>query len=246
MLTFALVGRVALACGLALLPFRAVAATGAAHAEVQALVYFELPEQTLDKALADFSRRTGHSVLVDSVMTRSRTTQALRGDFAPQDALRQLLMGTGLSARYTGRNAFTLEPESATTNLAGSSAANDAETASGPQLPRLGGMSEAAAVDFAGALQAALTRAMCAAQPDTVGRYRAAVQLWIDGDGRVSKVRLLANTELGSRDAQLVALINGLRVGVAPPPALAQPLTILLTPRPDPAAVCREALRKGG
>lgn len=206
---------------------------------------FDLPAQSLERALSEFGRLTGHSVLVDSAMTQGRTTQAVRGEFAPTDALRQLLAGTGLMARYSGRNAFTLLPEPAEV-FPMLPAANDAEMQEARSAPDLLGMPQAAAADFAGALQAAITKAMCTAQPDSVGRYRAALQLWIGPEGRILRARLLESTGLKARDAQLLAQLQGVPIGRTPPPELAQPLTILLSPRPDPAAACRDARYGGG
>ncbi len=172
-------------------------------------------------------------------------TQAVRGEFAPTDALRQLLVGTGLVARYSGRNAFTLlpEPEASFPMLP---AANDAEDGALRNAPYLSGLPQAAAADFAGALQMAITKAMCTAQPDSVGRYRAALQLWIGSEGRILRAHLLESTGLKARDAQLLAQLKGVQIGRTPPPELAQPLTILLSPRPDPAAACRDARYGGG
>lgn len=253
MLTFALGGRLARVYGLALflpslvafLLLSAAPAAWAAHADEVERIVFDLPAQSLERALSDFGRLTGHSVLVDSAMTQGRMTQAVRGEFAPTDALRQLLAGSGLVARYSGRNAFTLLPEPAA-SFPILPSANDAEMLEPHAAPNLSGMPRAAAADFAGALQIAITKAMCTAQPDSVGRYRAALQLWIGPEGRILRARLLEPTGLKARDAQLLAQLKGVPIGRKPPPELAQPLTILLSPRPDPAAACRDAQYGGG
>lgn len=250
--TLALGRYLALACCLAMLLLLATPAAAAAHGEegdgvVVRRLNFDLPAQPLDKALSEFGALTGHSVLVDSAMTQGRTTRAVRGTFEPEEALRQLVQGTGLAVRFSGRQAFTLLPEPGLPVPAYPALpAASALALPGPaSLPLLSGMPAAAAADFAGALQAAITKAMCAAQPEHMGRYRAALQLWIAQDGRIRQARLLESSGLKSRDAQLLAQLKGLAIGRVPPSELAQPLTILLSPKPDPAATCRLALGEG-
>lgn len=204
-------------------------------AEAGPRLHFDLPSQPLQKALADFGGLTGHSVLVDSTLTQGRTAQAVRGVFAAQEALRLLLAGTGLHARYSGRDAFTLVPEPAT------AAVPMPEATTAPTAPGLGGVAPSAAADFAGALQSAITQALCAAQPDSFGRYRAALQLWTGPEGRIRRASLLEPSGEAARDAELLARLRGLAIGRVPPPGLAQPLTVLLSPRADPVAVCRAA-----
>ena len=254
MLTLALGRYLSLACCLTLAccPMSlllAAPAAGAAHGEegdgvVVRRLYFDLPPQPLDKALSEFGALTGHSVLVDSAMTQGRNTRAVRGTFEPEEALRQLVLGTGLAVRFSGRQAFTLMPEPATSYPALPSTSELALPAPA-SAPLLSGLPAAAAADFAGALQAAITKAMCAAQPEHMGRYRAALQLWIAPDGRIRQARLLESSGLKSRDAQLLAQLKGLAIGRVPPTELAQPLTILLSPKADPAAACHQALGQG-
>ncbi|MBB1603740.1 hypothetical protein A9977_27275 [Variovorax sp. UMC13] len=209
-------------------------------AEAGPRLHFDLPSQPLQKALADFGGLTGHSVLVDSTLTQGRTAQAVRGVFPAQEALRLLLAGTGLHARYSGRDAFTLVPEPAAGELP------MATPAASTTAPALAGTAAPAAADFAGALQSAITQALCAAQPHSFGRYRAALQLWTGPEGRIRRASLLEPSGEAARDAELLAQLRGLAIGRVPPPGLAQPLTVLLSPRADPVAVCRAARADGG
>lgn len=211
------------------------AASGARADEAASRLPFDLPAQPLEKALSAFSRITGHSVLVDSAMTQGLNTAAVQGMLPAQEALRQLLAGTGLSARYSGSDAFTLVPEPVPKMLEPKRPATDDARAA----PELAGVPPASAADFAGALQAAITTAMCAVQPDSFGRYRAALQLWIDAEGRVRQARLLEPSGVKARDAQLLAQLRRLDVGRSPPAGLAQPLTVLLSPRSGALAGCR-------
>ncbi|RIX76273.1 TonB-dependent outer membrane receptor [Acidovorax cavernicola] len=211
-----------------------LAARLAAAQNAAEVVRFDLPAQPLEASLAVFGRITGHSVLVASSLTRGREAAAVQGDFAPREALQRMLAGSGLAARYTGANAFTLVPvkTSAADLQEPHTTANTALAGNGP-----------ASLAYAGLLQRAITRVLCIAQPDAFGRYRLALQLWIDPVGGVSDARLLEGSGVPSRDAAVLASLRGSGLGLeAPPPALAQPVTLLLTPRPDPARDCRPYL----
>ncbi len=197
------------------------------QAIAHALVRFDLPAQPLETALVRFGGLTGYSVLVASNLAAGRQAAAVYGDFEPRVALQKLLVDTGLVARYSGSNAFTL--------VLGDGAAED------DALPENDGARLRVALvktQYALVLQSSITRILCRAQPDAFGRYRAVFQMWINDDGFVRDVRLLESTGLKERDAVMQkALRNGF-MDAAPPVMLAQPVSILLTPRPDPAADC--------
>ena len=245
-LTFALACRLVRACCVMAALLTAWPAAGSDVVEdfgdAGPRMHFDLPAQPLEKALADFGRLTAHSVLVDSTMTRGLTAQAVRGELAAREALGQLLAGTRLSARYSGRNAFTLVPQPETPALSPSIPFD----ANAPDVPGQAGIPASAVAEFAGALQATIMQAMCAAQPATFGRYRAVLQLWIDPEGRVRRARLLESSGLKLRDAELLEQMRRLSIGHAPPPELAQPLTVLLSPRPHSTGPCDAATAERG
>lgn len=245
-LTFALACRLVRACCVMAALLTAWPAAGSDVVEdfgdAGPRMHFDLPAQPLEKALADFGRLTGHSVLVDSTMTRGLTAQAVRGELAAREALGQLLAGTRLSARYSGRNAFTLVPQPETPALSPPIPFD----ANAPDVPGRAGIPASAVAEFAGALQATIMQAMCAAQPATFGRYRAVLQLWIDPEGRVRRARLLESSGLKLRDAELLEQVRRLSIGHAPPPELAQPLTVLLSPRPHSTGPCDAASAERG
>lgn len=193
---------------------------------------FDLPAQSLEISLSVFGRITGHSVLVASSLTGGREAAAVHGDFTPREALQRMLAGTGLTARYTGSDAFTLV----------SVPPAERESASGRNAVKANGASSETAhaeVRFAGVLQASITRVLCSAQPDAFGRYRLGIQLWIDPTGDVSDARVLQGSGLAPRDAAVLASLRAMALDAPPPPGMAQPVTILLTPRADPARDCR-------
>lgn len=189
---------------------------------------FDLPAQPLETALAAYGRLTGHSVLVTSELTAHRQAAAVHDDLPPREALQRLLVGTQLEARYTNSTAFTLVParvdsRSNTEPLSGSEPASN----------RLVGS------DYAAVIQTTITRVLCDAQPETFGRFRVGIQLWIEDSGRVSAARVLETSGLPERDAQVLEQMRNMVLDAPPPAGMAQPVTILLTPRPDPTLDCQ-------
>ena len=191
---------------------------------------FDLPAQPLENALTAYSRITGWSVLVTSELTAGRRAMAVHDDLVPREALQRLLEGTDLEVRYIGETAFTLVP-SLDAAASPSAEQTDHDETSHPLRD----------ARYATDLQRALTGALCALQPDDFGRYRMGLQIWIEASGRIRDIRALESSGVPERDALIVRNLQGLQLG-APPADLPQPVTILLVPRPDPAADCRPFL----
>ena len=211
---------------------RPAASASGNDAGTQATVRFDLPAQPLDAALVAFGEVTGYSVLVSSQLAAGRMAAPVRGDYTPAEALQRLLAGTQLGARFSGSNAFTLLA------LAG---AAPALAAPGEPVAATPGLQAYAAV-----LQRSLTRALCRLHPDAFGRYRLAFQLWLDERGKVRAVHVLEPSGVAQRDRAVLQRLRSLLIDGAPPAGLPQPLTILLTPRPDPDADCAPYLHQAG
>ncbi len=190
---------------------------------------FDIPAQSLEQALADYSLTTGFSVLVASQLTASLRSTALQGEFAPRQALDRLLQGTSLRVRYSSPTAFTLLPPAR----------------SGPRMapvaPRTdkGGQGSFRGSYYAGLIQKAVTGALCRSRAEDFGRYRASLQLWISAAGVIERARLLESTGRKERDAALPRHLAGVAIDGPLPPGLPQPVTILLTPHPNAMADCR-------
>lgn len=69
----------------------------------------------LPQAVADLSARTGLQVLYTGSQAFQRTSQPVNGTYAPEQALRIMLQGTGITYRFVRPNAVTLEVPRATT-----------------------------------------------------------------------------------------------------------------------------------
>lgn len=177
---------------------------------------FDIPAQALMTALRAYSEQTGVSVLFDDSLVRDRRSLGVIGSYSAPDALQRLLDGTGLAAHYASPKAFTLMPDQAP-----AAAANDSN----------GGADTVATEHFAGRLQASLVRSLCGSERTHPGRYRLAMQLWLNATGTVTRTQLLSSTGNAARDAQIEALAAGLVVGEMPAD-MPQPITILLVPRP--------------
>lgn len=211
---------------------RPAAGADGTDAAAHATLHFDLPAQPLDAALVAFGEVTGYSVLVSSQLAAGRVAAAVRGDYTPAEALQRLLAGTQLGARFSGSNAFTLL---ALADAPVAPAPVPAEAV--PAAPPLQG--------YAAVLQRSLTRALCRLHPDAFGRYRLAFQLWLDERGKVRAVHVLEPSGVEQRDRAVLQRLRSLLIDDAPPAGLPQPLTILLTPRPDPGADCALYLLSG-
>ena len=210
---------------------RPAASADGADASAHAGMHFDLPAQPLDAALVAFGEVTGYSVLVSSQLAAGRVAAPVRGDYTPAEALQRLLVGTQLGARFSGSNAFTLL------------ALADAPVA--PPVPAEAAPASAPLQGYAAVLQRSLTRALCRLHPDAFGRYRLAFQLWLDERGKVRDVHVLVPSGVEQCDRAVLQRLRSLLMDGAPPAGLPQPLTILLTPRPDPGADCAPYLVAG-
>lgn len=195
---------------------------GTAASTAAGIYQFDIGPQPLSAAVKAFSDITGQSLLVDERLLLGKVSPGVRGEFAAEDALRRLLVGTGLHERYASDKAFTLESSggNGTQSMGenGSQAANDD-----------------AWEGYGAAVQASLERELCQLPNAKPGTYRLALQVWIDDEGRVDRVRLLGSTGIQARDAAISGALEGVRL--EPPPAgLDQPMTLLLLPAGKPHA----------
>lgn len=72
-------------------------------------VDFEIPAQPLGKALTQFADQANYRLLYSTDMTEGRSASGVTGRYAPEEALKQLLSGTGLIYRKTDQRTITLE-----------------------------------------------------------------------------------------------------------------------------------------
>ncbi len=70
---------------------------------------FDIPGQPLSSALILFGRQSGLQLAVDSDFVAGLQAQAVQGSYTPEQALRQLLAGTGITYRIAADGNVTLE-----------------------------------------------------------------------------------------------------------------------------------------
>jgi hypothetical protein len=208
--------RGAVAAGLGLFLFLDTASAGAAQADrSDARLHFDLPAAPLIQALGRFMATTNIIVVVDGALAAGRDAAAVRGDFTPEGALQSMLSGTGLEPQAVGADAFTLVRD---------------ERPSMRPLPDF--------IAYAGAVQTALALALCRQSDTRPTRYRTAMRLWFDGDGNIRRAELASSTGDSGLDAEIVAALQGLTVGMAPPPGLPQPMKLAIIPRVANDSMC--------
>lgn len=72
-------------------------------------IEFDIPPQLLVDALALFGRQSRMQVSVDAGLIRGKSSPGVSGSMSPEQALGQLLAGTGITYRLTGGNTAMLE-----------------------------------------------------------------------------------------------------------------------------------------
>ncbi|HVI53696.1 MAG TPA: STN domain-containing protein [Luteibacter sp.] len=185
--------------------------------ETHAPTRFDIDAQPLATALRGYSEATGIAVLFDGALVEGRSSPGIHGVVDARDALRVLLVGTGLSAHFSSMNAFTVTADPATVTEANRVAKAD----SSDDAPSLGSRDAAM-------IQAAIEAALCAHVATRPGSFRLAMQVWIDATGAIDDVAALAPSDDPQRDTQVLAALRGVRV--APSMSRFSPVTVLLTP----------------
>lgn len=176
---------------------------------------FNIPAQTLQDALEQYGAVTGVSVVYLGTLVTGRQSPAVSGRLEAGEALRRLLAGSGLSARYTSQNALVLvrPPEAAR-----------GAPASSPSRPEAGRYRQ-----YYGAVQGAMQAALCRNPMLAKEDFRAALQFWVSAGGRLERIRLLDSTGLPARDDALLRSLEKAVVG-PPPPGFEQPFTMIMLP----------------
>lgn len=190
----------------------ALAVSGAA-AQPEGAVALDIPAQPLVSALEQYGDATGREVLYSAALAEGRRSGAVRGVFAPETALRLLLEGTGLSARFLPDRSFVLTP------------AAPAARAAAARMP-----DAAARRGYYAQIQAGLRQALCAAGEARPGSYRVSILFWLGPSGDVVRHERLASTGRAGTDRAIDAALGGLRFG-PPPPGFAQPVLVTVLPR---------------
>lgn len=198
---------------------------------------FDIPSQPLTSALESYGATSKREVLYDARLATGRRSGEVRGVFAPSEALQILLDGTGLVGRLTSENAVVIVPSSP---AAGQRATPEIDARKADPAVR---------DRYYAVVQERVRDAFCKDTLLRPGRYRIAVQFWIAPTGTVEQARLLGKTGDARVDGTIETTLRGLKIKEAPPPGIAQPLTMVVAARPsDQTQDCAgiDAIRTSG
>jgi iron complex outermembrane receptor protein len=105
-----MVGTTALASGLPATPAWAQQASTPTMAQLQSERSFDIPAQPLTDALVTFGQQSGTQITVDGTVARNVSSPAVRGTMTSEQALRQLLAGSGLTYTRSGSTVVIERP----------------------------------------------------------------------------------------------------------------------------------------
>jgi hypothetical protein len=164
---------------------------------------FDIPPLPLEDALYAFGAATGIEVYADGATLAGKRSTAVKGELAPDRALREMLVGTGLDARMMGPRAITIVTRRDDSGL----------------YRR-----------YSAVLQQSALRRLCAEGGAGLGTYRIAAAIWLDSGGHVQRLELLSSTGDPVRDRIVHDRLMGIAAGDIPP-ALPQPVVMVILPR---------------
>jgi hypothetical protein len=184
---------------------------------------FDIPPQSLDSALAAYTRASGMPLLYDSALTRGRRSNGVRGRMAAARALRLLLEGAGVGVRFTaGGSAVIVELVRPTIKL------DPLEVRAAPMI---GGAPNSEIIAYAQIVQEEAKAALRRDPALGAASYRMSVKLWIDSAGAISRCAPVSQIEPGMLN-RFCEVVGGLRLSRPPPAGLPQPLRIEFRARP--------------
>lgn len=198
----------------------------------EALFDFDIPAQPLAAALNKYSSLTERAALFRSDVVAGRTSTAVRGRYTPEAALSLMVQGTGLlleKITTDPSDAFVLKPVSP------------------PPSSMQAALTDAGA--YPALLQIHLWDALCRNARTAPGRYRALLSFQVDGMGWLRRVQLLGSTGDADRDAAMLDALGHVQMDAPPPPAMPQPLTMVILPnepgRADGGMHCHDRSPEG-
>jgi hypothetical protein len=176
-------------------------------------ITLNIPAQPLAKALAAFGAATGFEVIVDGRQAHDLFSSPVAGEMFPGEALRRLLVGTGLVARNYAPGSVRL--------VAASVTESEFSPASSPHA------------SYFAAVQQMILQTICRTDISLLGSHRLAIMLWLEPSGAVARVKLLDTLGEPGRDAILKAAFQKGDISTPPPADLKQPITLVVRPGPS-------------
>jgi len=178
-----------------------------AVSQTRSPIQFAIAAQPLAAALDTYSVISGHELYYDGDLAVGRRSSAVEGRLVPDVALRELLAGSGLVARATGPNSFTIKP--------------------GPPSR----LASATHQSYFATIQARVSQVLCARAETRPGDADLLLQLWIASTGTVQRAQLLDAPNRDMRENAFVGALQGISIGAGPPAELPQPITMAIFAR---------------
>ncbi len=201
-----------------------------ARAQSQSDTYrFDIAPQPLANALAEFATVSGVDIAYRQSLATGRRSSPVQGDYPAPMALRMLLQGAGLSARFTGpRAAIIFEPGTpdAPTPHRGPSAAPalrlDMAEVRAPIM--VGTRDRSGQRRYAMAVQTEI-REWLRADGTYQGRaFRLEVRIYVDPQGLIREVAVRRPSGEPAWDDHVVRTLTGRSLSRPPPSDLSEPL----------------------
>jgi hypothetical protein len=179
---------------------------------------FAIAAQPLSSALIRYGDVTGKEALYEGGLIDERMSGGFEGRATPIAALKQLLVGTGLVARFVAEGTFVLD-----------------------RAPEGRSPSSQADRRYHAIVRQDVVDTLCRLPGARQGQYRLVAVLWIAADGAVQDVLRVGNTGSAEADQAIDRSLRALRLREPPPAGFVQPVRLLFTPqssdlRPDCAA----------
>lgn len=221
---------IAVAGPLALLMLASAAAANDDPAPQSAVRRYDIAAQPLDAALSRYAEVSGVDVLLDEPEAAGRRSAPVIGEFAAPQALRILLDGTGLIARFTSRNSAIIMPVEAASrplvsarDTGGTVIALDMMHVTAPRV--IGSSRPEPDARFMMLLASGIRAQLVTADLiDRADKPRMRLQTRIREDGTLFDVRVAIPSADARRDARIVAALEGVRLDLSPPAGLRQPI----------------------
>lgn len=215
-------------------------ARGESHAPIEAASAgearaFAIAPQPLSSAVEAFAAVTGIQVLYDQPTGPHPQSPGVSGRFTPEAALARLLVGTGLTARFTDPQDVVLQSLSRSVGKAPDRSGPPADlptlsldplrVAGSPVVEAQGGGAEDPRL-YAAVVRNDVQAALAANPKTATGDYRAMIDVWINAGARIGRATIAVSSGDATRDLAIVATVRGLGVEAPPPPGLPQPVRL--------------------
>ncbi|MEA3390824.1 TonB C-terminal domain-containing protein [Sphingopyxis indica] len=190
---------------------------------------YDIPAQPVAQAIAEFATVSGVNIIYRQSLAGARQSTPLSGVYAAPAALRHLLQGTGLSARFTGPNSAVIfvEGQPPPTDRAG-----NAVTASPSALhldmaevraPRLVGRRDPSAYNhYAQRVQTEIFERLKRDGAYEGRSFRIEIAVSVDPTGRIDEVRLMRGSSEPDWDARVRQILFGTLISSPPPEGLSR------------------------